>query len=170
MFGRKKHIEEIQFYKNLEELPIYNWHNLPEYGDYNLLVSNGAKLYSEERHKEFEDKYLELTQEYIDRYGVQQDTDMLFSYLKRKVNLQCELILTGRKAIKNEIKILEVEILALTPKETKEGSSLHSSLAGLSKFIGFKIDGKKTSVVEYKSYFQLLEDHNKQISKGNHGG
>ena len=156
--------KKLQFFENLEEMPIFNWYNLPEWGDYNLLLKKGKNLHNKSNHKQFEDVYLKLMQEYIDRYGVQNDTDMLFSYLRRKTDLTCQLILGGRKSLQNEIKLLEVEILALTPKETKDGGTLYDSLAGLSKFMGFDIKAKKTSVVKYKSYFQLLENHNKQVS------
>lgn len=157
---------ELNFYNDIHEMPIYNWFMIGKNGDYNYLLKDFGKVHNKDNHSLFEAQQMLLTQQYLDLYGVADEAKMLMIYYKRKIDLTCDYIITGKKILKAQIMVVQSHIDKLIPKEFENKESLERVLVALSKFMGYGVKGKETSVVEYKEMINLLEEHNKANKNG----
>ena len=159
IFKRNKSLPTTEPFKSLEELPIYNWDKCVRTGELKyLLVDPNAKC-----DVDLLALFNKLHQEYLDIFGATEETERYLSLLKQKIH-HIEQIILGVKFHKNYLKIVEFEIEAI---EKKKGDSqdLYDIIAILAKFMGFQLDVKKVTVIEYYKYISLLEKHNQNGRK-----
>lgn len=152
---------ESKYFESLSELPIWNWWQLSKTGDLSFLHKEG--LFFEE--KAF-DLYFRLQQEYLDLFGVESESIYLMSLLKRSIQLKCQYMQTGDRSLKNFIDITQTEIDALLKTNTTENTTIESSLVALGQFMGYRIEAKKVSVVEFKEMIKLAERHANNSKNG----
>lgn len=150
-------------YNDIHDMPIYNWYMFSNRSDYNFLLKEYDQLCNESNFQEFEKRSNELTQQYLDLFGADGDTEMLLTYLKTEIRLSADLLLTGNVFLKNQIKIVQQQIKDLIPTETK--ASLESNLVRISKYVGYAVRSKETSVVEYRETMNMIEEDNKNAKK-----
>ena len=142
-------------YQDLSELPIYNWYNFAKTMDGIWLRKGGSGI---PPLSEVEACYLRLQQQYIDTFGVDANTSVLMALIKRKIVLTADLI-EGNNFAKNQIKIVEQEMSRLIPTGTDNGT-LEASMVAISKFMGYRVDPKEVSVIEFHEIINLMDKHN----------
>jgi len=152
-----------KMYSSIHEMPIYNWFMLSRNNDYNFLLKEYEEICDEKNVGEFEKRSNDLTQEYLDTFGADGDTEMLMVHLKAKIRLSVDYLLSGNIFIKNQLKVVQGQIEALLPKEDR--STLESNLVRISKYVGYAVKSKETSVVEYKETIIMIEEENKNAKK-----
>jgi hypothetical protein len=154
IFKRNKPLPTTEPYKSLEELPIYNWDKCVRSGELKyLLLDPNLKC-----DVDLLELFMKFHQDYLDIFGANEESERYLSLLKQKIH-HIEQIILGVKFHKNYLKIVDFEIEAI---EKKKGDSqdLFDICAILSKFMGFQLDVKKVTVIDYYKYIKLLEKHN----------
>ncbi len=154
IFKRNKPLPTTEPYKSLEELPIYNWDKCVRTGELKyLLLEPNLKC-----DIDLLELFKKFHQDYLDIFGANEESERYLSLLKQKIH-HIEQIILGVKFHKNYLKIVDFEIEAI---EKKKGDTqdLFDICAILSKFMGFQLDVKKVTVVDYYKYINLLEKHN----------
>ena len=154
---------KTMMYSDIHTMPIFNWFMLSKNNDFNYLLKQYDDVCNEENISVFEERSNELTQQYLDLFGADGDTEMLMVHLKAKIRLSCDLLLTGNIFIKNQIKIVQDQIDSLIPEESK--STLESNLVRISKYVGYAVKSKETSVVEYKETMLMIDEDTKNAKK-----
>jgi hypothetical protein len=154
IFKRNKPLPKTEPYKSLDELPIYNWDKCVRSGELKyLLLDPNLKC-----DVDLLELFKKFHQDYLDIFGANEESERYLSLLKQKIH-HIEQIILGVKFHKNYLKIVDFEIEAI---EKKKGDSqdLFDICAILSKFMGFQLDVKKVTVIDYYKYIKLLEKHN----------
>jgi len=154
IFKRNKPLPTTEPYKSLEELPIYNWDKCVRTGELKyLLLEPNLKC-----DIDLLELFKKFHQDYLDIFGANEESERYLSLLKQKIH-HIEQIILGVKFHKNYLKIVDFEIEAI---EKKKGDTqdLFDICAILSKFMGFQLDVKKVTVIDYYKYINLLEKHN----------
>lgn len=154
IFKRNKPLPTTEPYKSLEELPIYNWDKCVRTGELKyLLLEPNLKC-----DVDLLELFKKFHQDYLDIFGANEESERYLSLLKQKIH-HIEQIILGVKFHKNYLKIVDFEIEAI---EKKKGDTqdLFDICAILSKFMGFQLDVKKVTVIDYYKYINLLEKHN----------
>ena len=155
---------EVIFYTDLDELPIYNWYKISETTELKYLVKSGT--YTEVNYNDAVELFEKLQQDYINLFGTNQDSEYLMVLLKRKIKLTADYILTARRDLLNQINLLRVEIDFIL-KENEEGSNvgIYHQLAGMGKFMGYRLPPKETTVSEFKAIIEEMLRTNKTNNK-----
>ena len=77
--------------------------------------------------------------------------------MKRKAILECDFVITKDKFKLTEIGVEEAKIKSMLDNKG-EGTSIEKSLIYLSKWLGYRINIKEVTTLEY---FNLLEEYGK---------
>lgn len=135
-------------------MPLYNWEKCQE-GQIHYVNKDLRP-----RQTDLE-QWLKLYNEYLERYGVAAQTE---EYLKRKVHLtklRYQYILSNDVFLLNNIKVAEIELKTLDPSK-HEGMDTTEILIHLSKWLGYRVDTKLISVVEFKKMIEEYVRSNKE--------
>lgn len=151
-----------KYYETLNDLPIHNWYQISKTGDLKYIHISG--LYS--RLEAFE-IYEKLKQDYLDLFGVDGDSVMIMALLKNLIRLKSQYLTTGQKHLLNFIEMSQGELDSLINGDESTSQTLEAVLVGMSQFMGYRIDGKTTSVVEFREIINLAERQNEKYKNGN---
>lgn len=137
---------------NLDEMPIHNWIKILETSELDyIFISEGIVT------SKTEDHWLNLQQEYIDEFGLDETYKQRLRLMEQLKNFNIEFVLTRDRFILNLIKICEADIAMLgTQKAIKFGQMVDY----VEKYKGIIIDPKDYSVKKW--YYSL-----KNMSRGN---
>lgn len=139
-----------RYFKNLEELPVYNWWKVHDTKDLEW-ITRGNK-----RPKRFAKKRLKkLDNEFIDTFGVNKKYENYLDKLCKLEEIKIDIVLSGDKSKQIFADILELEIGDIL-KES-EGKSHNHGVMGVEKYIGFKLNTRKISTYEFYSYVKEIE-------------
>lgn len=139
-------------WKDLDEMPIFNWIKILETSDLNyIFISEGIIVNKTEEH------WLELQQEYIDEFGLDETYKQRLRLMELLKNLNLDFVITRDRFLLNLIKICEADIQILSAGKTIK---FYEMVDHVEKYKGFSIDPKKISV---KSWYYSL----KNMSNGN---
>jgi len=154
----------VTFYTSLSEISIYNWTMLAETADINYLVKEG--VYHKDNYDQAIKIFNKLQQDYIDLFGVNGDSEYLMILLKRSIKLKSELLLGGQRSLINQINILKLEIDSLLKQQDENGNiSIDEQLISMSKFLGYGIKSKETTVTEFKATINVIDKWQSNQSK-----
>jgi len=141
----------LGLYDGLEDLPIFNWWK----------ISSGEYKYAQKEIKDIDatDELIETIekwqQDFFDRYGISDDFEDYFETQKEILELQCDLALTKDRFLNTKINLLKQKLKA--KQDYRRKGEEYELKAYLDKFMGVQIDAKKTSVVEYYGYLDLMK-------------
>lgn len=112
----------------------------------------------------FNEGWLKLLQDYIDRYGLDDRYREIMEKRKELLELQCDYIETKDRFLLNYIHIAEEELKEL---QDVEGADFSDVIMSISKWIGYKFDPKTHSVTEYKSAVNRMAEEARVSNKRN---
>lgn len=141
-------------YKSIDDLPIYNWNEIHRTGNLVYLLRERKKL------NEFEKvslgrRWTKIYDEYIKHFGFSETFIKVIEKQMYIAELMIEKAETGDKTINT---FIEIERRALEKLKEKTGDGdFYESKAMMEKQLGFTIDVKKCSVVEFYSYIKSIE-------------
>lgn len=144
-----------EYWDSIEDFPLYNWIkcNKGEF-KYTRINKNGNK-------KKDQETWVKLYDEYLAYFGLSKLYEKYLLASKKKALLQSEYVITKDAFKKTEIDLQNAKIKSLEVY-FGDGQKLEVVLMWLSKFLGYKVDQKKTSV---KEYFILIEEYGKANKK-----
>ena len=147
----------MKFYKNIEHLPVYNFSKVSEANDlrYLLILSDYFELpeISEKEYKELFEVWERINDEVIDFNGVNAEYKAILRMQKSIALLKVEMIITGDKSIENIIKLKEIELLNMYPKQK---ATIEENIIVLEIQLKMQIDSKVCTVKKYYSYIKYL--------------
>lgn len=147
------------YWAEIDKCPIWNYNKVYETRDLSYLWKDKGKYNEEKAH----DCWVNLRQQVIDKYGTDAESDAYYQKMIRLSVLKCELIITKRRFLVNEIKQLEREIKDL---EDTSGSMSHDEIyMQLTKYLGVRFDPKKYTVVEYKEALKMMQNESDKLRK-----
>jgi len=148
-------------YTSLEELPMWNWWQWKKEKDISYFKIDPNQPTTEDLLA----LVVKLEQEYLDTFGADDQTDKLMELLKRKVLHQCAF-LQGKKYVINYIKAIDFQIEMMgKSQDGVKAQSLAEISSILSKYMGYRVDPKIESVVEFMAKLEMLENENKKLEK-----
>ena len=135
-------------WKSIDELPLHNWIKCLN-GELNFVRKDETTEFGE-----FESNlWIEIYDEYLKRYGLNDIHLKQLNLLKKKALLQCEFVIT-----KDNFKLTLIEIeenkLQQIINNAGNGMSIADTLLHIGKWIGERIKIKEITTTEY---FDLLD-------------
>ena len=155
---QKKAPSSLKLFQGIDDLWMWNFRKIIETGDTRYLYV----LENDYKSKKYPDadKWNDLFWKYLDAKGVDYKFRLRLQLKAKLAILENEELFEGKK---NNVKIgmtkLKLESLS---KDIVKSSDLEND-AVLSKFIGFQINPKVTTVSQYIGYEKLLIKHNEAI-------
>ena len=143
---------------------MWNFRKVISTGDtrYLFILDNYFKLPEEYPNPEL---WEDLFWEYIDKKGIDFNFKLRLELKAKLAILQSEELCEGKK---NGVQIMLTERkLDELNKSVKKGNDIEND-AVLSKYLGFLIDPKKTTVLQYIGFEKLLKESNEK-AKAEHG-
>lgn len=157
---------EVVFFADLSELPMYNWDRLSKSGELKHLVKEG--VYDNNLDEQARILFEDMQQEYLDLFGVNQDSEYLMTLYKRKISLMATYMIDGKRSLLNQINITQGEIDFILKQQIESGGvSLDEQLVSMGKFLGYGLKSKDTTVTEFKATLNVIEQWQSNQSKVN---
>lgn len=149
----------MNYYKSLDELPIYNWRMISEKNDISFLLRKKKNI--NEKEKEFlKNEFEKIYDSFIDTFGIS-DSYRKHLYLTRDITvLKARLVLEEDLSLLTEIEIAELELRELSSSGENSKSTFNEVKAYVEKYMGFRINQYETSVSDYYSYISLMKKDN----------
>jgi hypothetical protein len=147
-------------------MPIWNWNKIHETGDLKyLVIADNYKDIEEQNNEETADLWLDLYQQYIDEFGINDDFKRFMRKKQQLAAKLAEYIASGDRFKLNKIKVIEVDIKGMLNE--KEPQKFGEVVAGVEKFFGFQIDSKVLTVQKYYNYIKYIEGNVKAHGQAN---
>lgn len=149
-----------EYYNDLSELPIWNWWKLSETGNLDYLCRSGNADFKGV------EVFERLKNEYIELFEVVDTSNYLLILYKKLINLKADFVIGAERNLLNEIKMTENEIKILEKTDlSTQKKTIEACMLELSKYIGFKLDAKTTSVVEYREVIRIAEKEAENVKR-----
>jgi len=149
--------KKLKTYSEIDALPLFNYSKVSENNDlrYLLVLSDYFELpeISEKEYKELFEVWERINDEVIDFNGVNAEYKAILRMQKSIALLKVEMIITGDKSIENIIKLKEIELLNMYPKQK---ATIEENIIVLEIQLKMQIDSKVCTVKKYYSYIKYL--------------
>ncbi len=151
------------YYDSIENLPMWNYNKIMQTGDLRHLIKK-KRFFRVDLNPIWEN----ILQEDMDFVGVNENVKQIIKRKKELALKICKYLENHKTILLNEINILENQIASLE-KNNKESEQINFAIVcgHLSKYFGYKIDEKNTTLKEYRSCCKVIEEEQKQIEKLN---
>ena len=135
-------------------MPLYNWQEC-EKGNIKFVNKDHVS-----RQNDIE-IWSTLYNQYLERFGLGADLSEIIRLKKKLIALRCSYIINGNKKILNQIAIDEANLLKLEGLSVN-GLTMDETLVYLSKWLGYRLDKKVITIVEYKT---LVDEYGRAHKK-----
>ncbi len=146
------------YFTDLSEFPLFNW----------IKCSDGEVIYTrtdvDPEAAEVEndtEAWQNLYDQYIKKYGLSKLYKKLLSLMREKALMECIFVETRDRFKLTLIEVKETELKSAL-ENNGQGMSIDQALVHLSKWIGYRLNPKEITVVEY---FNILEQYGKANQK-----
>ncbi len=102
-----------------------------------------------------------LYNQYLSRYGLGKMYKRLLSIMKEKADLEIKYVLTRERFKLTQIELKEAELKQIIDTNNT-GLTVDQALIHLSKWIGYRLDPREITVIEY---FTILNEYGKANQK-----
>lgn len=156
-FGRNTSNIQGKHWDSIDELPLYNWIKCVEEHDYRYV----CKDINDVKGVNVADAWNKIFDDYINRYGLSKLYLRLLKVMKEKAILECDYVLTKDKF---KLTLIEIEEINLSKMMSNKGEnkSINSVLVYLSKWLGYRVNTKEVTTLEY---FEMIDLYGKENSK-----
>lgn len=145
------------YYKLIDETPLYNWIKINN-GEMNYILKDINKKVSEAK---LEIYFNELYDNFLLNFGVGKKQKEVFTEMKKLAILECDLVIKKDEFLKTKIEVQKKKIENLK-RNSEVGLTIEESLIYLSKWLGYKLSAKETTI---KEYYTILEQYGKANKK-----
>lgn len=162
MWLYKKYSKQIELYKSIDDLPIYNFHKVMATDDFRHLVKNkiSDKQYAFNIDK-IGKKWITFYDEYLDHFGLTKSHEKVIEQQTKIAILTIKRWEKNDKSMEAVIEIEKQKLNELTGKKKKD-STFEEDVAVIEKYRGIGMDAKKTSVKMFYTYIKLMEKDGKE--------
>lgn len=144
----------MKLYESIEDFPVYNWFKCIETKDYSWCLVEKIEVKEDELYKLaicFENLYFQ----FLDRFGISDELNDILDIQNQIKVLEIDLKL-GKKTAKI---FLNIKKLELEDKLQSDKPKNTTHKVAIEKYLGFKIDLKSTSVLEYYEYLEDFKNN-----------
>lgn len=145
-------MNNMSFYTKIEDFPAYNWFKCIENKEYKYTLIDVNK-YTDKQKNKCEDAFNTLYCEFIDIFGISRELGDIVSIQKQILVLEIDIAL-GKKSAKT---FLNIKKLELDEKLNIEKPKTGSHKIAIEKYLGFRLNLKEVSVLEYYNYLNALD-------------
>lgn len=148
------------YYNDIEEMPIYNWYKVNSTGDYSFMLIKKTSISDKEK-KKLSDHWRILYDQYLKEFGF---SDGFLSILNKQCEIalmQIDLAETGDRTINTFIELEKQKLEAMIKKQPGS-SSFYDIKAHAEKEVGFQIDIRKMSVMEFYTTLKTINSHGRR--------
>ena len=141
-------------WESIDDMILYDW----------MKCLNGELKYVSKKRKEHatnQDAWEKLYDQYLATYGLGEKFEKYLKLLQKKAMLQCDYVITRDRFKLNEIEVQQAKIDSMQ-MHFGDGQTIQETLIYLSKWLGYKVDIKSTTVREY---YDLIENYGKWSNK-----
>lgn len=149
-------MENLIWYKDIDELPVKIWFKIHKTNDYSLLLEVKEEL-TEKQIVRLSLVWEILVDQWITRFGFSDEYNKELDGEVAIANLQADYIITNDRYYLTLI-ALEKEKIKMNKGEVKEPAELNTILAKMSKHYGFKLSSQDLTTDEYYSYLNNIID------------
>lgn len=129
---------------------MYNWQKCND-GDYRYV---NFDLIEHDLNKE---KYDHLYDQYLKRFGLTEEFERYMGLLQKKALKQCDYVINKKRFTLTEIEIIDGKLERLNVN-FGDGQSVQQTCIHLGKWLGYKVDLKETTVVEF---YEIIKEYTK---------
>lgn len=145
----------VKYWESIEDMPMFNWQKCAD-GD--LKYVNKDLLENDELNGIQYDK---LYDQYLEKFGLSKEFERYMNLLQQRALLQCKYVSTNQRFKLTEIEIIDAKIERLNVN-FGDGKSIETVCIHLSKWLGYKINLKETTVIEY---YTIIQEYGKWTNK-----
>mgnify|MGYP001591948919 CR=1 FL=1 len=142
------------FYTGIDDLPVWNWYQVNEKGDFSFLARTN-KAFQKASRGVIENLWMRIYDEFLAKFGWGEVFNQILRKRIEVAKLKIEMAVTGDKTLLTLIKILMIEIDELMMPLGKP-IDFYVIKTALEKHNGFRIDPRKTTVIEFYTYVKEM--------------
>ena len=143
----------MDYYKDIDELPMWNWNKVHDTGNYVYLYKESD--YKKEVKEEWAVKvWDEIYDQYLDYFGI---GEKYIEYMRKRITigkLIADQIVTENRTLNTHIRARKRELEDFK-KENMKGDFTQTH-AAVVKHMGQRVNLKETTVKEFYSYVKLM--------------
>lgn len=128
-------------WQDIETMPIWNWIKICETGDLKYIFLNSGRV-----SERTANHWLDLQQQYIDEFGLDEEFKQQLRLKKKLIQLNCDYVLTKDKFLLNVIKMREAD---LKSSQSGKAYKFYEVKDYVEQRKGFRVDPKQTTVIEW---------------------
>jgi len=147
---------EKNYFCDIDVMPLYNWRKCQEKGDLTFTRRNKKEGDPQNDLEAWSQTY----KSFLNHFGISDKHRQILEIEKRIGILNCDLVITGDRFLKNEIKRLERELKELTDTDS-ESIGLGEAISHVSKWQSFRVNAREITVLDF---FESLHTMNKEYS------
>ena len=140
-----------RYWESIDEMPLHNWIKCND-GKINFIRKKEVKDEGKD-----EEKWNDIFDQYIQRYGLSEMYLRLLKVLKEKALLELDYVKNGEKFKITLINIQENKLQSMI-SNNGNGLSINEALIHISKWVGYRLNPMEITVVEY---FNILKEYGK---------
>jgi hypothetical protein len=148
----KKTINKNDYYNTINECFVFNWRQCLA-GDYTF-TRKDLNVGTEEMDAL---AWINIYDDYIKQVGLGKNYEFVLEMRRDLAILQCDFIITNNRFLLNNINTLTDDINEALKNAEKSGEDMTTTLLRLSKWAGFKLDERTTTVLELHKMIDLVK-------------
>ena len=138
-------------------MPLDAWIKCTEEGEFRYVCKDPLKI----KGVDLDEAWCRVNDDYIERFGLHKLYKRLLAKMKEKAMLELEFVITGNRFNLTELSIAEAELKSMLSNRG-EGVGIREALVPLSKWIGYRINPKEFTVMEFFLIRDRYGKENKQ--------
>lgn len=156
IFARNTSVTHVSFWESIDEMPLFDWRKCM---DGNIEFVNKEQ----KQHEANEKQWIKLHDQYLKKFGIGEKFKKYLKLIREKALLECDYVITKERFKLTEIDIMKTKIDALQ-MNFGNGQTIEQSLIHLSKWLGYGLKIKETTVVEF---YTIVNEYGKWANKEN---
>lgn len=149
--------KQLRIYNSIEELPVFNWWKVNETNDVSFLLIKRKRISDLEKDTLVK-VFRKLLDEYMTRFGL---TESFLTILDKKKEVALMIVdrwVKNDKSLQIFIDIAKIELSWLLDEFSGQ-QDFYEFKSRVETMLGFAIDIKKTTVIEFYSYVKMLKQY-----------
>lgn len=141
-------------------MPLHNWIKCTENDDLRYVckdVQNADKV-------DVAEQWCIIYDDYINRFGLNKMYKRLLEVMKKKALIECDYVITRDRFNLTLLQMEEANLKQMLGNRG-ESTSISEVLVYLSKWVGYRLNPKELTTLEY---FQMMRQYGKENSKKRH--
>lgn len=143
-------------------MPVFNWFKIHQTNNLTYLRRTPLKEFEENPH--LRKIWFKLNDEFLQRFGLTEDFKKLIRLKKQRISQLMDYVLKDEPFKLTEAELTTVEINELIGNG--DGVTDEETIFIIEEQLGFKMDVKKLTVVEYYNYLEFINKKLKGVKNG----